>query len=333
MTTSGTIGSTVIDTVKVIDHAVRRCGLSPATLTPEQVESCTENLYMILTSIVNRGVNLWCIDRQLIGLQENQSSYDAPAGTVDILNVSYRTGTPLAFTADQDPSSYKINFTTGVPVKVVGMYFNLTRVNNFVFEVSNDGSDGSWSIIKTLPEFIGYSGIWYWYDIDPSYSTGWFRIREVKANPINAPVSFSAVTVMEDAREITLYKMSRDTYTSIPSKGFSGRPTEYLFDKQITPKITVYPVPNDVFAHLVVTRHRHVQDVGSLQNKLEIPERWFECIVWMLAQSCAFELPDVDPSRATVCIGMAKNYLLEAENGETDGSPIFLQPKISGYTV
>lgn len=330
MATSGTIGMTVIDTVKVLDHAVRRCGLSPSTLTPEQIDTALENLYLILTSIVNRGVNLWCVEEQILGLQVNQSAYQLPVGTIDVLSANYRTGAQLAYTKAQTNSTYTATFDVATPVKTLGMVFSDTRVLNLVLEASNDGT--SWSAVKTLPQFTAFAGTWYWWDIDPSFATPYFRIRETVADTTTVAVAFVSVILMQDVYERPLSPMSRDTYTSLSNKNMAGTPVQYMFDKQINPVLNLWLVPNDVYGHVVIIRQRYIQDVGSLQDKLEIPERWFDAIIWGLARHCAFELPSVDEKRMELCVAMAQKSLEEAEDGETDGSPIYIQPNISPYT-
>jgi hypothetical protein len=137
---------------------------------------------------------------------------------------------------------------------------------------------------------------------------------------------------MQDVFERNMSNMNRDTYETLPNKNSSGVPLQYLFDKQINPVIRLWPVPNDVYAQVTFTRQRYVQDVGSLQDKLEVPERWFEAIIWRLAESCSFEFPNVDPARIELCVAKAQKAVEEAEDGETDGSPIYISPNISAYT-
>lgn len=91
MATSGTIGNTVINTAKLIEKALRRCGLSPASATAETVETAKEDLYMLLMSMSNRGLNLWCIDSQTVPLVVGQAVYALPPGTTDVLNLNLAT--------------------------------------------------------------------------------------------------------------------------------------------------------------------------------------------------------------------------------------------------
>lgn len=91
MATSGTVGQTTISTDRIIEKAVMRCGLSPTFLTAESIDIALEDLFMLLLSLSNRGLNLWCIDRQVVPLVAGQSTYVLPDGTQDLLNVLLST--------------------------------------------------------------------------------------------------------------------------------------------------------------------------------------------------------------------------------------------------
>ncbi len=87
MATSGTMGQTRINTAKLLEKAIRRCGLSPASLTAETWESSRETLFMFLMSLSSRGLNLWCVDHAIIPLVPGQATYQLPDGALEVLNL------------------------------------------------------------------------------------------------------------------------------------------------------------------------------------------------------------------------------------------------------
>lgn len=331
-TTSGTIGSTTIDTTTVIDHAVRRCGLTPSTLSPENLQTCLNLLYLRLSALSNRGINLWCITQSILSLSENKSRYYLPSGTVDILAVNYRLGSSLAHDGTFTKDKYTADLGGAVPIKTVGMYYNSTRYHDWVVEISNDNVE--WATILDLGTVLGNAGQWSWHDIDPAYATQFFRVRDTRPDPTNVFPSLNVdqIRVLNQTSEIPLSAMSRDTYMSMNNKRAPGRPTQFWFDKQVSPQLILNPEPNDSSAHLVVWTHRQIQDVGNMQNVLEIPERWKQAVIWQLAADASYELPGVEKDRRIECLANASAATTEAEDGETDGAPIYLQPKISPYT-
>lgn len=332
MATSGTVGSTVIDTAKIIDHAARRCGKDVIVLSPEDLDTAMESLYTFLSGLTNRGINLWTIDKELIGLDANRSVYSLNPGTIDVLSVNYCTSSALSHTGTLFEDSYQAQFTAATPVKLVGIYYNATREHDWVVEASNDGT--AWSEIANFGTVAGQAGRWSWHDIDPAYSTAYFRLRDKRPDPSNQYLNLGVDTVRLSSSfsELAMSPMSRDTYNGLPVKRTPGRPTQYYFNKQILTEIVLDPEPSDTLAHLVVRRHRMIQDITSLQDEVEIPHRWFEAVIWGLARILAYELKDVDKERRLECAAHAETAMKEAEDGETDGSPFYLQPNISGYT-
>ena len=82
----------------------------------------------------------------------------------------------------------------------------------------------------------------------------------------------------------------------------------------------------------MIYRHRQPQDVGSLTQQLEIPQRWLDGFIWLLAARLCFELPNVDPATQQIVVQMADKQVFEAEQSETDGAPIYITPGIGCYT-
>jgi hypothetical protein len=78
---------------------------------------------------------------------------------------------------------------------------------------------------------------------------------------------------------------------------------------------------------------RQIEDVGALTDELEIPQRWYEAVVFMLAHRMSLELPQVPMDRVAYLERMATQYLYDAEQEERDRSPIYWAPNISVYTA
>jgi hypothetical protein len=83
---------------------------------------------------------------------------------------------------------------------------------------------------------------------------------------------------------------------------------------------------------MTVWYQRQIMDVGALTDELEVPQRWYEAVVFMLAHRMSLELPQVGMDRVGYLEKMADRYYSEAEAEERDKSPIYLAPNISVYT-
>jgi hypothetical protein len=140
--------------------------------------------------------------------------------------------------------------------------------------------------------------------------------------------------VGNNSTEITMSRLNRDDYTNLPNKNFTAnQPFQFWFDRTIPqPKMYLWPVPSDPFVQMTIWYSRQIQDVGALQDQLEIPQRWYEAIVFMLAHRMSLELPNVATDRIVYLEKMSTQYLNEAELEERDKSPIMIAPNISVYT-
>lgn len=318
MPTSGTIGTTTINTAKLLEKAMRRCGLSPQALTPETVDIAKEDLYMLLLSMTNRGLNLWCIDKKLMALNVGQASYPLPVGTLSILNLLQATPTR----PDYVLTGNEAVLTDITSITRFGVKFSIDPVTSFDFQYSDDGV--AWTTLNTVLNTDLIAGQYNWFDLPRNVSAGRFRVSDG---------TISDLYLSSNNREIVIAPFNRDDYANQPNKNStSATVTNYYFEKLIDPQVTVWPIPTDNTNHLVLFRHRQLQDIGTLTETIEIPARWLESITWQLSVRLAFELPGIDPARRAEVIQMAGTMTTEVESGETDNAPVYFQPNISVYT-
>lgn len=327
MATSGTVGRTVIQTSQVIEHALRRCKVKPAMQSPEIIAIAQENLYLTLTAMATRGLNLWCVEKTILGVTQGQATYVCPGGTVDVLNVIYSQPTRVTGTDTTAINSVTTELTTATKVVRVGVKISAITApsDTLVLEHSTDGV--TWTTVQSVTKTDWATGAWYWYDLDPSITNVFFRAS------FTGDATFSEFYLATQVYDLPLTQWSRDTWSVINNKAQQGRPSvNYYLEKLLTPQVSVWPVPNNDYDQLSLWVHRQVQDIGTLVQEIEVPQRWFESIIWQLAVRLAFELDIVDPGMIPNIVQMADKMLLEVEDGESDGAPIMLQPGISVYT-
>ena len=325
MGTSGTIGTTKINTSRIIEKALRRCGVPLGKITPEVLNTAMENLYLFLLSKSGRGLNLWCIDKQLMGLRQGQTTYDLPIGTLEVLNLLFATTQETSGTRTILPA--EIQELQSDQLGVVRVAFKVSSNPGVVtFYYSTDG--GSTATPVTLSDTWGYEN-WNWVDLPRKLLGNWFKIA------VSNSGTLQDIRLATDVRELLVTQMNRDDFASQPNKNIqSSMVTSYYLEKLVNPRVTLWPAPISDSSHLVLYRHRQIQDVGDLTQELEIPQRWIEAVIWQLAVRMAFELPELVSSevRAQV-IQMANEAQFEVELTETDGSPTYLRPQIDPYTA
>jgi hypothetical protein len=351
MSTSGTVGQTVISVQTLIDHGARRAGKLAEELTVEQVQSAKTSLYYLLSNLANRGIQYWCIVKNVIGMKPDQYIYYLPVGTVDVLNSNYRTVTSVTTGANSSSGVVSnafdgvgssicqlsnntgyigINNGSGNPVYVatIGILPAISGSVTVQLQYSQDGS--TWTTVYSPGATTWESGTWIYYDLDPSATAPFWRILQTAgANMGVYQVVFGTAPI-----EIPLARLNRDDYTNLPNKNFTNnRPLQYWFDRNIPqPAMYLWPVPNTIQPQIVAWCHRQIQDVGALSGEIEIPQRWYLAIQNMLAHQMAMELPNVANDRILYCEQQGEKYWNQAEQEERDKSPIYFAPNISPYT-
>lgn len=346
---SGTVSQTVIDVMQLIEHAVRRCGKFAEELTVEQIQSARESLYFLLSHMGNRGIQYWAIQKTVIGTISHKYTYYLPLGSIDVLNAFYRTmnrNTGIAIMSDGDGQlaldgdvSTKcvqaiadgflgVSLPEPVYVTSVGILAGDSSPFTIVIEYSEDGV--TWNLLQAVPKTMWVDGQWLWYDIDPGKSVRYYRIRETVGGFLNVRELF----VGSNPSEITLSRLNRDDYTNLPNKTYpSQQPVQYWMDHTINvPNIQVWPVPNNYFTQIVVYCSRYIMDVGDLQGEIEIPQRWYEAIIFSLAHKMSLELPGIDLQRIQYLETQMNVHRGEAEDAEYDRSPIRWLPNVRCYT-
>jgi len=329
MTTSGTIATTTIDTAMVLDHAFRRAKVPAAAQTPEHVMMAKENLYLLLLTLATRGLNLWCVETAYVGLSTAQAIYDMPDGTIDVLNVVYSTPTIETGTDTTAATSIATELDASTEIFRIGV--RMTSVSASGTLTLAESADGAaWTTISTHVKTDWATGETYWFSLDPSVTNLHFRAS------FGAAATFDEFYLATAVNDQPVSQWNRDTWAAMNNKSQSGVPsTNYYYERRLDPRVTLWPVPSNDYNHLTIIRHRQVQDIGTLAQQIEVPQRWVEPIIWQLSVRVAFELPAglVPPEQTALVVQMADKTLRDVEGEETDGATIYLQPNISGYTA
>jgi len=326
MAYSGNIGGTTFNALKVVDHAFRRCRMPAQAITSEMQSYALESLYLMLSELANIKTPSWCIEKLILPMYENQPLVTLPVGTVEVLNLNYRTLQLLSGATVSTSTSYTVNFTSATVVNTVGVEWSGAGVN-LTFQVSNNGT--TWVTVGTQTT-AAVAGDITWTDISVGLPYQYFRITSAST------INYAAITLGNLPQEIPLGQLNRDSYVNQSNKVFSGRPSSYYFLRDLPePVVYLWPAPFSAAeqAQLVLWRHRQIMDTQNLQQEVEVPNRWLEAITNGLAARVAAETPAVDLNLIPVLEGRAAMSMQRAWDGDNDGSPIQINPGIRAYTA
>ena len=326
MAFSGTVSTTVFNTNKVIDHAYRRCRVTAQRVTAELQGIATDALYLLLSELSSVKTPSWCIEKVILPFYEGQPNVTLPLGTVEVLNANYRYLQAVSGSNIVTATTYQVNFASTTVVSTVGIEWSAVSAP-LSFSVSNDGI--TWTVVDTVTPTAVVGEI-TWFDIFPALAYAYFKITAT-----SGVLSYTTITLGNTPNEIPFGVLNRDSYVAQANQIFAGRPTTYWFQRDINrPVMHLWPAPNQAaeVAQLIVWRHRHIMDVGTLQQELEIPQRWYEAIVSKLASKLALETDAVDVNLIPLLDAKAEQALREAWDGDNDGSPTTITPAIGCYT-
>jgi len=127
-----------------------------------------------------------------------------------------------------------------------------------------------------------------------------------------------------------MFPISRDEYAAISTKDTEGFPSQYWFDRLISPTITFYLVPDNAFPYVFYYyRARQIQDaqIADGQN-LELPIRFFDAITADLAHRLArIYKPELETARKA---DRDEAWSIAAAE-DTEWTPLYVTPGLSGY--
>lgn len=371
MATSGTVSTVVFTNQKIVDHAMRRAGFVPQRVAGEALDVALDLLYTITSEYVNVGMPLWTQEYELLGIQPGSPDVSTPPGTVDILHAYWRifnpwrgaatlsdttsgtvlfAGQPNADVVIPGPNAYvEVNFTSQTEVDTIGILLGGNTEITTELEVlaSNDGI--TFVSVQTLPSATYTPMQWTYFDLDPSLTYQYLRLRYNSADDWTLnQLNF----LLANGQDIEAGPLSIDDYYNLPNKQFqTDQPLSCYTDRQVdTPVLKIWPTPNTTAFYngtITALMRRYIQDPGTLTDTLEVPQRWMEAIIWRLASRLIIEIPDdwtgnISPitqiqlqirqdRKVTIDTEAAKSEALAWGEERTRG-PIRLMPSISPYT-
>jgi len=125
--------------------------------------------------------------------------------------------------------------------------------------------------------------------------------------------------------DFTLTQMSRNEYLTIPNKTSTGQPSQYFFDRQTIPTITLWSTPNASFT-LVYYYVRRIQDADALVNTTDAPFRFLPCMAAGLAYYIAIKRA---PDRIQILKSIYEEEFQRAAAEDASSTPLKLTPNMS----
>jgi len=138
------------------------------------------------------------------------------------------------------------------------------------------------------------------------------------------------VVVRRDNTDFQVQRISRSDYQNLPNKTTSGRPSSIFVDKQIIPKINLWPAPEnstDVLRYYFIQR---IQDADAAVNNMDAPFRFLPCMAAGLAYYLSVKKA---PDRVQLLKSIYEEEFQRASDMDQDRVPTRLTPSLDYLRV
>ena len=143
-------------------------------------------------------------------------------------------------------------------------------------------------------------------------------------------VDILEIILRRDGTDFTVQRISRGEYTTIPNKTTTGRSSQYYFDRQITPVINLWAVPENSTDQIIYFYVRRIQDADALVNTNDVPFRFYPCMVAGLAYYIAMKRA---PERVQLLKSVYEEEFQRASDEDEGRTSLKLQPSIEYLRV
>ena len=143
-------------------------------------------------------------------------------------------------------------------------------------------------------------------------------------------IDILSIVVQRDGTDYSLSRLSRDDYLSIPNKTTESRPNQFFLDRQVTPSLKLWPVPDnstDVIFFNALTR---MDDADTYINTVDMPFRFYPCLAAGLAYYIAVKRA---PQRVQLLKAMYEEEFERAMTEDRDRASFNVVPKYDYYRV
>ena len=242
-----------LDVAEYVEEAFERCGLE--VRTGYDLQSARRSLNILFADWANRGLNRWTMTQESITLASGIAEY--PLGTLTMT-----VAASGSFSVGETLTGGTSSATASITSKPSSTSIAIT-IPSGTFTSGETLTGGTSSATTTLSSAVSFE------DVQSSIDVLSTVIRQNSGTSNQADTSIS--------------RISRDTFINISNKRSTSTPSQYYVDRQITPKIKLWPTPNSSALLLVFDRMRRIEDVDTMTNTADVPFRFYPCLTAGLA--------------------------------------------------
>ena len=279
------------DVAEYIEEAFERCGLE--LRTGYDARTARRSLNFLFADWANRGLNRWTIKQVTQTVASDIVEY--PLGTVTL-----SVGASGSFTLAETITGGTSGATASIITKPSGTSFTITVPSGtFVASETITGSSSSATTTVTSAPSL---------------------------EDTQASIDILSAVVRRSDQDISIQRLSRDDYLSIPNKTTTGRPLQFYVDRQITPIIKIWPAPENSTDQIIYDRLVRIDDADTSVNTVQVPFRFYPCLAAGLAYYIALKRV---PDRVQLLKTLYEEEFIRAAEEDRDRASLSLVPSES----
>ena len=237
-----------IDVAEYIEEAFERCGLE--VRTGYDLKTAKRSMNLLFADWANRGLNQWTIDQTSITVASGVSEY--PAGTLT-LSVAASASFSVGETITGGTSAATASITSKPSTSSVATTIPVGTFSNG--ETITGGTSAATTTVSAVQDLTD----------------------------VQSTIDILSTVVTRDGTDFEIDRLSRSEFLNIPTKTQTGRPNQFFLDRQITPVLKIWPVPDNNTDILKFNRLTRIEDADAFTNTVDIPFRFYPCLAAGLA--------------------------------------------------
>ena len=125
--------------------------------------------------------------------------------------------------------------------------------------------------------------------------------------------------------DIAMQQIGRSEYWGLPDKSTQARPTQFFLDKQITPRLYIWPASENSTDQLIINRLVRIEDADAGVNTVDVPFRFYPCLAAGLAYYIALKKA---PDRVQMLKGLYDEEFARAADQDQSRASLMVAPNM-----
>ena len=135
-------------------------------------------------------------------------------------------------------------------------------------------------------------------------------------------------TENSEVTDIQMNQISRSAYWNIPNKDTEARPSQWFLDKQITPRLYIWPAAENSTDKVIINRLVRIEDADAGVNTVNVPFRFYPCLSAGLAYYIALKRA---PDRVQILKGIYEEEFARAADQDESRGSLMVAPNLRSY--